>query len=89
MDKIGKTGDKIVLSCRVSSAPAAKISWFKDGLPLKTDKRIVAEVDNEGNCSLTISEANETDGGAYRCVASNEHGKNFKSFSFLQNFMLG
>lgn len=74
MDKIGKVGELVTLSCRVSAVPPAVITWFKDGLPLKTDKRLMTEVDESGNCTLTINEATEKDDGAYRCVATNEHG---------------
>jgi hypothetical protein len=73
-DKTVKSGGKISLSCRVDAIPAATISWYKDGLPLRMDGRMQAEKDEEGNCTLIILDAVDADDGAYRCVASNTHG---------------
>lgn len=48
---------------------------FQDGVPLKSNDRLQLEYDEEsGDCHLTIDEVQETDAGAYRCVASNPLG---------------
>ncbi|VDM36482.1 unnamed protein product [Toxocara canis] len=73
-DKFVNDGDKVFLSCRVDAVPRAGVIWYKDGLSIKNDGRTLIETDDEGNCLLTIFSANESDDGAYRCVATNEHG---------------
>ncbi|KHN78733.1 Muscle M-line assembly protein unc-89 [Toxocara canis] len=73
-DKFVNDGDKVILSCRVDAVPRAGVIWYKDGLSIKNDGRTLIETDDEGNCLLTIFSANESDDGAYRCVATNEHG---------------
>lgn len=74
VDKYSEPGEKIYLSCRVEAEPKPSVTWFKDGLPLRNDGRTLVEVDEVGNCLLTILSANESDSGAYRCVAANELG---------------
>lgn len=73
-DRFVEDGEKVILTCRVEAVPRANVVWYKDGLPLKNDGRTLTECDDEGNCILTIFAANESDDGAYRCVATNEHG---------------
>uniref|UniRef100_A0A914WDR8 Muscle M-line assembly protein unc-89 n=1 Tax=Plectus sambesii TaxID=2011161 RepID=A0A914WDR8_9BILA len=73
-DTTGKVGGTITLSCVVDAIPTANIIWYKDGLPLRLDRRVRAERDDDGTCRLIITDVQESDDGAYRCVASNEHG---------------
>ncbi|TKR95914.1 hypothetical protein L596_010016 [Steinernema carpocapsae] len=68
-------GNTISLSCGVDAVPTATVVWYKDGLPIKLDGRVEAEYDEKsGQCRLTIRDAKDSDDGAYRCVATNEHG---------------
>ncbi|KAK0423255.1 hypothetical protein QR680_008049 [Steinernema hermaphroditum] len=68
-------GATISLSCGVDAVPTASVVWYKDGLPVKLDGRVEAEYDEKsGQCRLTIRDARDSDDGAYRCVATNEHG---------------
>lgn len=67
------------LNCVASGTPTPVISWYKDGIPVISSKRI--NISNSG--SLTILELNKTyDEGLYTCVASSRSGKSTWS-SFL------
>lgn len=67
------------LNCVASGTPTPVISWYKDGIPVISSKRI--NISDSG--SLTILELNKTyDEGLYTCVASSRSGKSTWS-SFL------
>ncbi|EJW72720.1 hypothetical protein WUBG_16371 [Wuchereria bancrofti] len=74
MDKFADIDETIRLSCKVDASPKAAITWYKDGVPLRSNGRIIIENDNDGNCLLTINHSTESDDGAYRCVATNDIG---------------
>ncbi|KAJ2947220.1 hypothetical protein O0L34_g16929 [Tuta absoluta] len=61
------TGKKLfILSCSISSAPPATVSWLRDELPLPHDNRYHI-IQNQ----LLITDVASVDQGAYRCVATN------------------
>ncbi|KAJ1353882.1 hypothetical protein KIN20_010652 [Parelaphostrongylus tenuis] len=67
-------GQSIRLSCTVDAIPKAGIVWYKDGLPLRSGGRFTITTQDDGQCILEVSNTVAGDEGAYRCVASNEHG---------------
>ncbi|KAK6047554.1 immunoglobulin I-set domain protein, partial [Cooperia oncophora] len=73
-DRTVNLGQSVHLSCTVDAIPKASIIWYKDGLPLRPGGRFTIITAEDGTCSMEISETTEADEGAYRCVASNEHG---------------
>uniref|UniRef100_A0A0R3RFL5 Muscle M-line assembly protein unc-89 n=1 Tax=Elaeophora elaphi TaxID=1147741 RepID=A0A0R3RFL5_9BILA len=73
-DKFADIDETVRLSCKVDASPQATITWYKDGVPLRSNGRIVIENDDDGNCLLTINHSTESDDGAYRCVAINDIG---------------
>lgn len=73
-DRAVNVGQPLKLSCKVTANPRAAVTWYKDGLPLRSDGRIILDYADDGSCSLTIPETKEKDEGSYRCVATNEHG---------------
>lgn len=66
----------LVIDCRATGYPRPVYSWTKDGQKLSND-RIVPN----GNGSLVVKEARKSDGGRYSCIASNDLGKDKKSFT--------
>ncbi|EYB87861.1 hypothetical protein Y032_0256g374 [Ancylostoma ceylanicum] len=80
-DKTVSAGQSIRLSCTVDAVPKAGIVWYKDGLPLRSGGRFTISASEDGTCTLDISDAVAGDEGAYRCVASNEHGSTNTSCS--------
>ncbi|KJH44301.1 immunoglobulin I-set domain protein [Dictyocaulus viviparus] len=73
-DKTVNAGQGVVLSCTVDAVPKAGVVWYKDGLPLRSGGRFTITAQEDGICTLEIKETVAGDEGAYRCVASNEHG---------------
>ncbi|VDL77330.1 unnamed protein product [Nippostrongylus brasiliensis] len=73
-DKSVNVGQSVRLTCTVDAIPKASIVWYKDGLPLRSGGRHNIIIAEDGTCTLDITETVEGDEGAYRCVASNEHG---------------
>jgi hypothetical protein len=57
-------GEPIRLHCRVEANPPAGITFYKDGLALRTTDRIQVDYDEAtGECTLTIPEATAADAG--------------------------
>ena len=74
-DKSLKEGDTLSLSCKVDAIPTAHITWYKDGLPVKTSDKLKWTYNpSTGEITLTVSDVRDGDDGAYRCVASNHLG---------------
>ena len=63
----------MTLSCNATGNPVPTISWTRDGNPINTTNhsRISFLKDKK---QLTITDANRTDSGVYRCVANNKFG---------------
>ncbi|XP_038671414.1 hepatocyte cell adhesion molecule-like isoform X2 [Scyliorhinus canicula] len=58
----------ITLICEVQSGIANSVRWTRGGLALPDDERYWL---SEGNSTLTISDAQESDSGYYTCTFSN------------------
>ncbi|XP_006259476.3 myosin light chain kinase, smooth muscle isoform X1 [Alligator mississippiensis] len=67
-------GEKLVLQCRISSDPAASVTWTLDDKAIKSSKFIVISQE-ESLCSLTIEKALPEDEGQYKCIAENAAGR--------------
>jgi hypothetical protein len=51
------------------------VVWNRNGLPLLSSDKVHISFDPEtGECSLTITDTTDEDKGAYRVIATNEHG---------------
>uniref|UniRef100_A0A7E4UT28 Muscle M-line assembly protein unc-89 n=1 Tax=Panagrellus redivivus TaxID=6233 RepID=A0A7E4UT28_PANRE len=74
-DVILNEGGSLSLSCRVDAAPTAIVQLYKDGLPVKSSDKLKWSYDPAtGKITLTVANVDESDGGAYRAVASNHLG---------------
>jgi hypothetical protein len=62
-----KEGDKIRLVTRVEAYPTVGVTWHRDGLRLRPNRRTVATLDNNGNVELIICDAVKRDAGVYTC----------------------
>ncbi|XP_059503813.1 hemicentin-1 isoform X2 [Stegostoma tigrinum] len=67
-----------ILDCMVSGTPTPKVSWLKDGQPLKADN--THKVLSNGR-TLQILNAHISDTGRYVCVAENKAGNTEKYFN--------
>uniref|UniRef100_A0A8C3PW12 Hemicentin 1 n=1 Tax=Chrysolophus pictus TaxID=9089 RepID=A0A8C3PW12_CHRPC len=72
-----KINHSLTLECEAHAVPAAAISWYKDGQPLKTDDRVIIEARGH---TLQITEAQVSDTGRYICLASNIAGEDEAEF---------
>ncbi|XP_044729420.1 opioid-binding protein/cell adhesion molecule homolog [Chrysoperla carnea] len=67
-------GLRAELECYVDANPPAKVSWFKNDLPVRSDSRIVPLV-NRDKYSLVIRQMHSNDFGNYTCRATNDFGE--------------
>ncbi|XP_042661906.1 hemicentin-1 isoform X1 [Tyto alba] len=66
-----KVNHSLTLECEAHAIPAAAISWYKDGQPLKPDGHVIIQASGR---TLQIKEAQVSDTGRYTCLASNIAG---------------
>nr|XP_026498434.1 protogenin A-like [Vanessa tameamea] len=67
-DVAARTGQPLSIPCRISSGPAANVSWTRDGVALPQNNRYYF-LDNE----LLITDIENEDAGIYRCIATNNN----------------
>eukprot|EP00102_Acyrthosiphon_pisum_P009632 XP_003248070.1 PREDICTED: leucine-rich repeats and immunoglobulin-like domains protein 1 [Acyrthosiphon pisum] len=72
-------GEELQLSCKAVGDPEPLITWAKDDIYLELGQRVQVFQNN----TLIISKVERTDGGQYKCMASNYLGR--KSFVAMVN----
>ncbi|XP_051649408.1 hemicentin-1 isoform X5 [Manacus candei] len=72
-----KVNHSLTLECEAQAVPAAAISWYKDGQPLKADDHVLIQASGQ---TLHIKEAQVSDTGRYTCLASNIAGEDELEF---------
>ena len=78
LKKHGQTKKQLKIKCKVDN-PAARIKRYKDGVEIKpSDANFLMEMDDDGNCELTIREPRIEDTGKYTCKIE-EFGKEGES----------
>ncbi|CAI6371452.1 unnamed protein product [Macrosiphum euphorbiae] len=78
-NKTVSVGEQLQLSCKAVGDPEPFITWAKDDIDLELGQRVQVFQNN----TLIISKVENTDGGQYKCVASNPLGR--KSFEAMVN----
>lgn len=76
-DAIVLKGSPTELKCSASGSPTPSISWFKDGIPISSDKSGRRTILPEGNLYFMRTVSNKrrrSDSGTYQCVAINRYG---------------
>ncbi|XP_010072671.1 PREDICTED: muscle M-line assembly protein unc-89-like [Pterocles gutturalis] len=66
-------GASACFQCLVTGSPHPSVRWYKDGVLLEGD-RFSAQEEQGGSHSLTIENLMQSDGGQYKCIASNRAG---------------
>ncbi|CAI5454605.1 unnamed protein product [Caenorhabditis angaria] len=81
IDVVVSRGSPATLNCAAKPA-TSKITWFKDGQPVTTNKELVNShrivLDTGALFLLKVNSGKngrDSDAGSYYCVASNEHGE--------------
>ncbi|XP_071607418.1 hemicentin-1 isoform X3 [Heliangelus exortis] len=72
-----KVNHSLTLECEAHAIPAAALSWYKDGQPLKPDEHLL--IQSSGRV-LLIKEGQVSDTGRYTCLASNIAGEDEMEF---------
>ncbi|XP_067156720.1 hemicentin-1 [Apteryx mantelli] len=72
-----RVNHSLSLECEAHAVPAAAISWFKDGQPLKPDDHVIIQASGR---TLQIKEAQVSDTGRYTCLAANIAGEDEMEF---------
>ena len=65
----------ILCVCVYPGTPEPEVDWYKDNRVIREGGRIKFTFEDDGLCSLLIREAEHSDRGRYKCVASNPAGK--------------
>ncbi|KAM9722140.1 hemicentin-2 isoform 3-T3 [Dama dama] len=72
----------VTLECLASGVPPPDISWFKGRQPVSARDRVMVSIDGR---ILLIEQAQLSDAGSYRCVASNVAGSTELQYNLRVN----
>ena len=78
VDKYNPITNELSLNCHVRGVPTPEIQWFKNDIEVLPDrnKRYKCEMDDDNNCTLTISDViKSSDRGRYVVKARNRVGE--------------
>ncbi|KAA0716077.1 Myosin light chain kinase, smooth muscle [Triplophysa tibetana] len=68
-------GSAARFDCKIEGYPDPEVVWFKDDQPIKETRHFQIDYDEDGNCSLVISEVSGEDDSKYTCKAMNSVGE--------------
>uniref|UniRef100_A0A673LZR6 Myosin light chain kinase, smooth muscle n=1 Tax=Sinocyclocheilus rhinocerous TaxID=307959 RepID=A0A673LZR6_9TELE len=68
-------GSAARFDCKIEGYPDPEVVWFKDEQPIKETRHFQIDYDEDGNCSLVISEVSGDDDAKYTCKAMNSVGE--------------
>ncbi|XP_028662306.1 myosin light chain kinase, smooth muscle [Erpetoichthys calabaricus] len=68
-------GSAARFDCKIEGYPDPEVVWFKDDQPIKETRHFQIDYDEEGNCSLVISDVCADDDAKYTCKAVNSLGE--------------
>ena len=68
-------GDTVTFTACVTGHPPPTIKWYHNGLEIPENAPNISMVNEDGDCSLTITNLKPQDEGDYLLHAENEHGQ--------------
>uniref|UniRef100_S4RZZ8 Myosin light chain kinase, smooth muscle n=1 Tax=Petromyzon marinus TaxID=7757 RepID=S4RZZ8_PETMA len=68
-------GSSARFECKIEGYPDPEVIWFRNGQPIKESRQLQIEYDEEGNCSLIITDGSELNGSTFICKAINGLGE--------------
>ncbi|XP_017325060.1 myosin light chain kinase, smooth muscle isoform X1 [Ictalurus punctatus] len=82
-------GSAARFDCKIEGYPDPEVVWYKDDQPIKETRHFQIDYDEEGNCSLIISEVSGDDDAKYTCKAVNNLGEAICSAELIVEVMGG
>ncbi|XP_069581233.1 myosin light chain kinase, smooth muscle [Brachyistius frenatus] len=82
-------GSAARFDCKIEGYPDPEVVWYKDELPIKETRHFQIDYDEEGNCSLVISEVSGDDDAKYMVKAVNSLGEATCTAELLVEVMAG
>ncbi|KAF4086994.1 hypothetical protein AMELA_G00090510, partial [Ameiurus melas] len=82
-------GSAARFDCKIEGYPDPEVVWYKDDQPIKETRHFQIDYDEEGNCSLIISEVSGDDDSKYTCKAVNNLGEAICSAELIVEVMGG
>ncbi|XP_070569681.1 titin homolog isoform X2 [Ptychodera flava] len=74
-DTNASEGTMVQLKCIVSASPEPDITWYKDGNVIIEGGKYIQDLDQDGLCTLTITDVHAYNYGDYTCRAANLIGE--------------
>ncbi|XP_027880032.1 myosin light chain kinase, smooth muscle isoform X1 [Xiphophorus couchianus] len=82
-------GSAARFDCKIEGYPDPEVVWYKDDQPIKETRHFQIDYDEEGNCSLIISEVSGDDDAKYMVKAVNSLGEATCTADLLVEVMAG
>ncbi|XP_034006170.1 myosin light chain kinase, smooth muscle [Trematomus bernacchii] len=82
-------GSAARFDCKIEGYPDPEVVWYKDEKPIKETRHFQIDYDEEGNCSLVISEVSGDDDAKYTVKAVNSLGEATCTAELLVEVMAG
>ncbi|XP_061547595.1 myosin light chain kinase, smooth muscle-like isoform X2 [Phycodurus eques] len=82
-------GSAARFDCKIEGYPDPEVVWYKDEQPIKETRHYQIDYDEDGNCSLVISEVSGDDDAKYTVKAVNNLGEATCTAELLVEVMAG
>ncbi|XP_069886149.1 myosin light chain kinase, smooth muscle isoform X4 [Dipodomys merriami] len=76
-------GQVVKFRCEVSGIPKPEVTWFLEGIPVRSQASILEIYEDGGSHYLCLLRARARDTGRYSCTASNSQGQASCSWTLL------
>ncbi|XP_016418865.1 myosin light chain kinase, smooth muscle-like [Sinocyclocheilus rhinocerous] len=80
-------GSAARFDCKIEGYPDPEVVWYKDDLPIKETRHFQIDYEEDGHCSLVISEVCPDDDAKYTCKAVNSLGEASCTAELMVEFM--
>ncbi|XP_059145488.1 muscle M-line assembly protein unc-89-like isoform X2 [Physella acuta] len=67
--------DTVILRCKIAGAPSPSVVWYRNEELLNDSGRLKIKLEEDGEASLTIKNAQSYDAGVYKCVGRTKLGR--------------
>uniref|UniRef100_A0A8C1CSL7 Myosin light chain kinase, smooth muscle n=2 Tax=Cyprinus carpio TaxID=7962 RepID=A0A8C1CSL7_CYPCA len=80
-------GSAARFDCKIEGYPDPEVVWYKDDQPIKETRHFQIDYEEDGHCSLVISEVCPDDDAKYTCKAVNSLGETTCTAELMVEFM--